>query len=133
MTDFAGLINGAIERDVRERFLAFLSAHRVVEFGRARAMTLDEMAKVLACFDGFLLDDSLLDLGVAEIRDLRSRLLQFTRPELDGVNANAVANACFDALACIAALEARLCRCLDRAEVRRVRLSAQASTIANDS
>ena len=133
MTDFASLIERAIERDLRGRFLAFLSTYHLVEFGRARTMTLDEQAMVISCLDGFLVEASLLDLGVAEIRDLRGRLFQLTQPKLESVVEFAIANTCFDALACIAALEARLCCCLDRADIRRLQCSARFATVANDS
>lgn len=132
MTDFASLIQKAIERDLRGRFLAFLGAHRLVEFGRSRALTLDEIAMVVGCLDRFHVDGRFLDLGVAEIKDLRSRLSRLAHPGQKCIAKNAVANACFDALACIAALEARLCRCLDRAQVIGVQNSASSSFAAND-
>ena len=132
MTDFAVLIEKAIERDLRGRFLAFLGAHHHIEFGRARTLTPDEQAIALACFDGFLIEASFLDLGVAEIRDLRSRLRRLTRENLETVAGTTIANTCFDALACIAALEARLCRCLDRSEVRRRQWPSRRATVAND-
>jgi len=132
MTDFAALIETAVKRDLRDRFLAFLSEHRLGKFGQARSMTPDEKAMALACFDGFLIEANFLDLGVVEIRDLRSRLCQLTRPNLKNIAEFTIANTCFDALACITALEARLCRCLDRAEVRRLRWPAPAAIVAND-
>lgn len=132
MTDFASLIQKAIERDLRGRFLAFLGAHRLIEFGRSRSLTLDEMSMVVACLDRFLLDAKFLDLGVAEIRDLRGRLSCLTQEDQQPIGEHDVANTCFDALACIVALEARLSCCLDRAEVRRLRWSARVPAIAND-
>jgi hypothetical protein len=119
MTDFAALIERAIERDLRSRFITFLASYEHVEFGRARELTLGEAALVLACTDRFLLDTNVLDLGVAGIVDLRARLHSIAqRPGTPAAAGTALANTCFDALACITALEARLCRLLDRVEVR---------------
>jgi hypothetical protein len=74
---------------------------------------------VLSCLDAFLLDHNILDLGVIEIRGLRDRLGHLAQfPPTGPLCSSAVGNTCFDALACITALEARLCRALDRTEVR---------------
>ena len=133
MTDFAALIEHAIERDLRSRFITFLANYEHVEFGRSRKLTLDEAALVLACTDRFLLDASALDLGVAEIADLRARLQSTAeRPPLP--TATAIANTCFDALACISALEARLCRVVDRLQIPMSRRSPRAAPCpGNDS
>jgi hypothetical protein len=120
MMDFAALIERAIERELRSRLVAFLGTYKHVEFGVPRPLALDEAAMVLKCMDAFLVQDSLIDLGVAEIAGLRGRLSALARTIATEQRSREVANACFDALACIAALEARLCRALDRAEVRRV-------------
>lgn len=132
MTDFAALIEQAIERDLRGRFAAFLANYQHVEFGRVRALTLEEAALVLACTDRFLLVADVIDLGVAEIADLRSRLHGITQRQTKLCEAM-LANTCFDALACITALEARLCRVLDRAEIRVSRQSSATRLAANDS
>jgi hypothetical protein len=133
MTDFAALIEHAIERDLRSRFITFLASYEHVEFGRARELTLGEAALVLACTDRFLLHTNVLNLGVAEIASLRARLQSIAeRPQIP--TTTAIANTCFDALACIAALEARLCRLVDRVEIRMSRRSPCAGPCAaNDS
>lgn len=133
MTDFAALIKRAVQRDLRGRLIEFLSRHRHLEFGRSRKLTIDEAAMILDCFDAFYIESSPLELGVAEISTLRHRLHQLTgRPESE-LSPDVVANTCFDALACIAALEARLCSALDRAEVRLAGWSALPGVAANDS
>ena len=110
MMDFAALIERAIERDLRARFIRFLSAYAHVEFGRARNLTLEEVALVLTCLDAFLFNNSFIDLGVAEVRGLRDRLNRLAASSSVGqpLCSSTVANVAFDALACIAALESRL-------------------------
>ena len=132
LVDFEDLIKKAIERDVRERFLYFLANHQLLEFGRTRAMTLDEKAMVLSCFDKFAAEAHFLDLGVARIEDLRTRLASLAQAKHKGRDRESVANACFDALACIAALEARLSRSIDRSEVPRLQWRSQMRAPAND-
>lgn len=129
MTDFAVLIERAIERDLRRRFVQFLSAYEHVELGRRRCLTVDEAVMVLTCVDQFALHARVLDLGVAEIIGLRTRLSLLTRSENSDAPRHLIVNTCFDALACIAALEARLRKTLDRAEVR----SARCLRPSNDS
>lgn len=121
MTDFAALIEKAIEQDLRQRFMRFLHAYEHVELGRRRCLTIDEAAMVLTCIDQFALRVRVLNLGVAEIAGLRKRLNLLTRASTCDLSPELVANTCFDALACIAALEARLRKTLDRAEVRSAR------------
>ena len=131
MTDCAALIERAIERDLRSRFIPFLTSYQHMEFGRARTLTLDESALVLSCTDQFLLDANVLDLGVAEIANLRVRLQSIAQRPTTLPADTTVANTCFDALSCISALEARLCRMLDQVEVRR-RSPSRAQLAAND-
>lgn len=116
MTDFALILKQAIERDVRDRFIAFLGSYQHVESGHRRALTIDEASIVLTCVDRFMADANLLDLGVAEIAGLRARLQDLANNT--ATTPSDFANTAFDALACITALEARLCRSVDRAEVR---------------
>jgi hypothetical protein len=130
MTDFATLIRRAVERDLRQRFIDFLSKYEHVEIGHARPLTLDEAAMALACFDHFAADSSFIHLGVVEIARLR-RLLNRVAVTPD-VPREVIANACFDALACITALEARLCMTLDRVEVRIARFAGSTTSHAND-
>jgi hypothetical protein len=110
MMDFAGLIEQAIERDLRARFTRFLSTYAHVEFGRARNLALEEVALVLACLDAFLVDHSFIDLGVAEFHGLRDGLNRLAASASVGepLCSSTVANVAFNALACIAALESRL-------------------------
>jgi hypothetical protein len=129
MTDFAALIEKAIEQDLRERLMNFLSRYEHVELGRARSLTFDEASLVLACVDQFYVGISAIDLGVAEIRGLRGRLEKLARAHADAHDF--VANTCFDALACITALEARLCRSRASAQAARTR-ALLGAVIAND-
>lgn len=133
MTDFAALIERAVQRDLRGRLVEFLSRHRHLEFGRSRKLTIDEITMVLACFDAFYITSSPLELGVAEIAALRDRLHQLTGRSEREFSPDFVANTCFDALACITALKARLCSALDRAEVRTASWCALPRAAANDS
>jgi hypothetical protein len=130
--DYVGLIERAIERELRGDFVTFLGTYSHVEFGRARPLTLDETSLVLTCMDTFLLKHSFLDLGVAETRGLRDRLKQLAQsPPTGSTCTTAMANTCFDALACIAALETRLS--LSVARIGAIRRSAAALFPANDS
>ncbi len=130
--DFAVLIERAIERELRGDFVSFLGTYSHVEFGRARPLTLDETSLVLTCVDKFLLNHCFFDLGVAEIRGLRDRLDQLTQsPPPVSMCSTVVANTCFDALACIAALESRLS--LSVARIGAIRRSTAAVFPANDS
>jgi hypothetical protein len=108
MTDFAALIEKAIEQDVRQRFARFLGEYEHVELGRRRCLTMEEAGMVLTCLDEFALHFHVLDLGVAEIKGLRTRLNLLTRASTCDISRELIVNTCFDALACIAALEARL-------------------------
>jgi hypothetical protein len=47
--DYVGLIERAIERELRGDFVTFLGTYSHVEFGRARPLTLDETSLVLTC------------------------------------------------------------------------------------
>ena len=120
--DFARIIDTAIARHTRTRLAEFLSRFQYVDFGRTRGLTALEVGLVLACVDQFLLSDSITELGRTEFRQLRARLNKIAQHEAPIPNEmiTLIRNSCFDALACIRALEARLCRTLDRAEVRRV-------------
>jgi hypothetical protein len=127
MTDFATLIEGAIERELRQRLVQFISTYEHVELGRARLLTLDEASMVLTCLDHFAMHTSVTNLGVTEIAGLRRRLDLLAREDTNDIAAQKIANTCFDALACIAALEARLRRTLDRGEARKVRQNSPAN------
>jgi hypothetical protein len=133
ITQFAALIESAIARNTRAKLVSFLDRFNYVEFGRARALTTPDRALVLRCVDEFLLNHSAIDLGVTEFRNLRAQLSKLAHDECGFTDRDAVnvRNTCFDALACITALEARLARTLDRAEVR---LQAQPTplSVAND-
>ena len=133
MTDFAAIVANAIVRDTREKLVCFLDRFNHVEFGRTRLLTTDEKALVLRCVDRFVVEQSFTDLGVTEFHNLRRDLARFAEKETGFTDSGVVKvrNTCFDALACITALEARLARALDRAEVR---LQAQPVplSVAND-
>ena len=109
MASFTRIISRAIATDVRDRFLSFLDRHEVLEFGVTRKLTLAEAAMVLNCVDQFLVSGRFHSLGIAEITNLRRRLALIAQGDEEELN-NVLRcrNACFDALACIAALEARL-------------------------
>jgi hypothetical protein len=131
MIDFATLIERAVERDLRERFVSFLGTYKHVEFGRARPLALDETTMILTCIDTFLLNHGFFDLGVAEIRSLRGRLNRLAHsPRTGSTCITVMANTCFDALACIAALESRLS--LSVARTGAIRCSTAALFPAND-
>lgn len=122
MANFSMLIERAIAQDFRDKLRAFLTRYQVIELGKQRKLTLAEAALVLECIDQFLIEVSFAELGVAEITDLRNRLEQIAHANQQDLLAR---NACFDALACIAALEARLCQVLRQHELHLVRRSAE--------
>ena len=132
-TDFAGIIDTAIARHTRTRLAEFLSQFQYVECGHIRPLAAWEVALVLTCLDHFLLSDSITELGTTEFRTLRTRLNSISQHDAPIPNdmVTQIRNSCFDALACISALEARLCRTLDRAEVRR-RIGLRSQFPAND-
>lgn len=117
MTNFAILIEHAIAHDFRDKLLAYLSQHQVIELGGQRNLTLAEASLILNCVDQFFISTSFADLGVAEITNLQNRLQQIAH---DNQRCPLVRNASFDALACIAALEAQLCQTLMQYEMRSV-------------
>lgn len=130
--DYAALIDRAITREMRSNLAAFLTRYEHVEFGRSRQLDVEEVALVLSAVDHFMLDDSFADLGMAEFRDLAHRLGRHAAqedlfPAEEGVR---IRNACFDALVCIKALEARLSRLHYRSAPELVRLCS--GQIAND-
>ena len=133
ITDFATLIDTTIARHTRNRLAEFLSQFQYVEFGRTRALAAWEVVLVLTCIDHFLLSDSITELGTTEFRNLRTRLNSIAQHEAPIPNEmiTLVRNSCFDALAYISALEARLCRTLDRAEVRG-RMGSEKQCATND-
>ena len=133
ITDFAGIIDTAIARHNRTSLARFLSQFQYVEFGRTRALAAWEVALVLTCVDHFLLSDSITELGTTEFRQLRARLNTIAQHEapIPEEMFTLIRNSCFDALACISALEGQLCRTLDRAEVR-TRMSSDMPCATND-
>lgn len=131
MADFAALIEAAIEHDLRDSLISFLSTYQHMEFGRYRSLTLEEAALVIACTDRFLLTHNLLTLGAAEIPNLRKRLASIADCPTDA-SSEVVANVSFDALACITALEARLCRAIDRTDLMLMRRQEATKLAAND-
>jgi hypothetical protein len=121
MANFAMLIECAIAHHFRDKLLAFLSQHQVVELGRQRKLTLAEASLVLTCIDQFFTSTSFADLGVAEITNLQKRLEQIAHDDQQELS---VRSASFDALACIAALEARFCQALKQHELRSINQAA---------
>lgn len=109
MSNFAQLIDRAIASDIRSRLIRFLSRYQVLDLGKRRKLTLAESTLVLNCVDQFLMTGSFTDLGIAEIRSLRRRLKHIAHGDRSYLNNETIVrNACFDAMACNAALEARL-------------------------
>jgi hypothetical protein len=103
--------------------------HEHLEAGERRRLDAVEIATVLSVFDHFHLAHSLTRLGVAEFENLRQRLACCIIREdlLGGNDGTEVRNACFDALACIRALEGRLMGSLATARARGLLPSAPAN------
>ena len=130
--DFANLIDKVIAREMRTNLSTFLQRYRVVEYGFSRVLNLEEIALILRVIDDFMLDDRALNVGFTEFDALHQRLALHANGG-EGASAEeetAMRNACFDALACIKALEARLGAALSRIQIPRG--AAPSSTVAND-
>jgi hypothetical protein len=133
MTDFAALLDRVIAREIRGHLTQFLTSYEHVEFGRARPLDVLEIALVLTALDSFLMEDSLTSLEVPDIRRLHLRLRQIAGHEgtFGADEACRARNACFDALACLKALEARLSSQLHKAAILR-RTCRSPPAAAND-
>jgi hypothetical protein len=126
MPDFAALIDGAITGAMRRRLASFLATDfQHVEFGRARKLDAEEVVLVLSAVDHFLLNDSLTGLCAPDLDKLVERLAAIAAQEdaLADENGKSIRNACFDALACIRALEAALSRRAHEAAIMSTRLA----------
>ncbi len=126
MTNFAALIDRAIARDTRTKLTAFLTIFEHLEFGRSRRLEPEEVALVLSAVDRFLVNDSFASLEVPELDRLSRRLASIAAQEdlASSDDETRVRNACFDALACIKALEAALSRRLHQRAIMSSRLAA---------
>jgi hypothetical protein len=125
MPDFAALIDGAITSAIRRKLASFLATNfQHVEFGRARRLDAEEVMLVLSAVDHFLVNDSLTRLRAPDLDKLVERLAAIAAQEdaLADENGTSIRNACFDALACIRALEAALSCRVHRAVVTSPRL-----------
>lgn len=113
--DFAALIDGVIERRIRTNFTLFLWNYMFETDGDLRRLTPSEVRLIRSATDGFLSDNSFAPLGMTEFPNLCTRLAEFAAAETDYVGDDAVCirNACFDAMTCIKALEARLAKEVD--------------------
>lgn len=123
MSDFADLIDGVIARQTRSNLVGFLARYKHIEFGRERALDASEIAVILTVIDRFLLDDSFAALGFAEFKNLTGKLASIAGMN-DGqiaLRPSLVRNACFDAMTCIKALEARLSKDVDRQQIGQLR------------
>lgn len=128
--DFKALIESAIEAEVRSRLCTFLLEYQTVEFGRPRHLTLEEQTLVINCIDLFLMRTSWTNLGVVQIQSLTNRLSHLASTAQVPTLPRQIRNACFDAIACIKALEARLKGTLIRSEVYTI--SMRKGSAAND-
>jgi len=110
--DFDAIIEGAIDRKIRENLTLFLWSYDLDEDGEYRRLLPDEVRLIRSAVDAFLADNSFANLGVVEFRDLGRRLAAFAANDRDfiGEDATRMRNTCFDAMACIKALEARLAK-----------------------
>ncbi len=78
-----------------------------------------------ALIEDFLLDDSFARIGVVDSGRLCDRLAASIQPETASESERAMMNLCFDALAYIRELEARLAREADANEQLRYRLAQE--------
>lgn len=113
--DFVALIDGVIDRQVREELTKFLWRYEHEGGGEFRKLRPSEVRLIRSAIDGFLADRSVAKLGMAEFQHLEERLSAFAAAEQDFVGEDAlrIRNACFDAMVCIKALEARLAKEFD--------------------
>jgi hypothetical protein len=121
--DFGALIDKRISRDTRSSLARFLTHYEHLEFGRVRNLDQEEIALVLSAMDQFLLSHGLTGLGLPELEALTKRLGDCAAQQNPACDGDMVylQNTCFDALACIKVLEARLSRASDREEIIRAR------------
>jgi hypothetical protein len=131
MTDFAAVIDRAIASDTRAKLGAFLTGFEHLEFGQPRKLDAAEVALVLTATDRFLVEDRLFSLDLPEVRRLTEQLSAIADQDLTAsAETRRIKNMCFDALACIKALEAQLSLARYRASV--LVQTAAAAHWAND-
>ena len=133
MTDFAALIDRVIANDIRSQLEIFLKEYQFTEAGRTRRLVPHEAALITDAVDAFLLGDSMAAVVSPEITDVCNRLSRVAeREELgDDEEGILIRNACFDAMACIKVLRARLIRQADQAAIQRSRSqSGEGTSIA---
>jgi hypothetical protein len=107
--DFSKLISEAITGNLREHLRHLLLSYEHNEFGAARTLRTDEISLILSVFDHLATEFAFNELGVAEFTDLIERLCEFADDEtLTSPDQLRLRNACFDAVACIRALQSRL-------------------------
>ena len=133
MTDFADLIEGVLARQTRANLVDFLDKYELVEFGHKRQLDTGETTMILTALDRFLLDDSFAELGFTEFADLTGNLASVASMNDGqiGQRCDLIRRSSFDAMVSLKAFEARLCRGVDRAQIRDDRRH-QHTSFAND-
>ncbi len=132
--DFAALIDGVIARQTRSNLAEFLERYEHVEFGRKRKPGPEERAMILTAVDSFLIDKSFASLGMTEFANLQERLAVHAGQEalFSTEEGFRIRNACFEAMVCIKALEARLAREADENSILRERLGLPLAAAAGE-
>lgn len=107
------VIDRAIRGDTLRNLAIFLLDYEHLEGGDRRRLCASEAALIQSVVEDFLTDDSSADVGVADISGLCDRLATYAAQEEMLPRIDEMRNDCFNALACIKALEARLARQLE--------------------
>ena len=134
MTDFSALIDRAISQETQSNIATFLACYQLTDGGGIRKLRRAEVALIAATMDAFLSDNRIADRVLTEVVSLCSRLNEIAAKESLAATPEGtrIRNVCFDALACIKALEVCVLRQADRSAISPGRAAPLASP-ANDS
>lgn len=108
MPDFVAIIERGIASRRQSHFRHFLMDYERQEGGATRPLKEDEIALIKDVVESFIVADQGPALGVAEIDRLCDHLAAYAAQEEMFLNDRKIRRDCFDAVACIKALEARL-------------------------
>ena len=108
--NYGAVIDRAIRQDTLRNLAIFLIDYEHVEGGDRRKLCASETALIQSVVEDFLTDDSSAEVGVVEVRGLCERLASYAAQEEMLPRLEEMRNDCFNALACVKALEARLAR-----------------------
>jgi hypothetical protein len=124
--NFSDLIDRALVGNDLLNFRTFLLQYERSEVAGSRPLSPLEKELVTDAFESFLITPGAMKLGVTEFQGLLERLTAYAAQEEMFSRIDEMRNDCFNALACIKALEARLVRQIAATESLQEALTMQA-------